>query len=246
MCDDARVPPQAGVLLAIPLDGKPYNAPNPKRLYGVIWILASNPDFAVIATTRWVGTERQISTALEDRRSRQIAARWRLRKNTLAWRISSPPGSPFLGIVAPPHDESKAPSKPGDWDVIRAAFSELAGGEAPSKPSSRHKTTLAKLRRRAWFTSWRGEVPAPTIRAARAILSDAMDALSALKSPAPSERALTPLKRAMRAMNALERREEFIATIEAEDVVEALKSIAEAVGIDEKTFDAKIDVLRDF
>lgn len=233
-------------MLAIPLDGKPFNASNPKRPYGVIWILASSPDSAIIATTRWVGTERQINSALKDPRSRQVATRWRLRKNTLAWRIGSPPGAAFLGIVAPPDGESKAPSKPGDWDDMRAALSEIEGGEAAPKSSSRPTTTLAKLRRETWFASWRGEVPAPTIHAAAAIVRDAVDALCALKGPVPPQRALTPLKKAVRAMNALQRREQFITTIEAEDVVEALKSIAAAAGVDEKTFELKVDVLRDF
>ncbi len=240
------MPPDAGVLLAIPLDGKPWDRPIPKRPYGVIWILANDYNTAVIATTGWVGTERQIKTAFEDPRSREVITRWRLRKNTLAWRIGSPPGAAFIGIVAPSDREAQAPNRAGDWDDMLAALSELAGLSEALKAPSRAKPTLAKLRRTTWFASWRRQVPAPTIRAARTILCEAVDALGELATPAPAQKTLTLLKKAMRAMNALEHREHFITTVEAEDVVEALKAIAAAAGIDEQTFERKVDVLRDF
>ncbi len=234
------------MLQAIPLDGKPFNGPNPKRLYGVTWILANDYSTAVIATTGWVGTERQIKTALQDPRSREVITRWRLRKNTLAWRIGSPPGAVFIGVVAPADRESRAPNRAGDWDDMRAALSELAGLSEAPKASLPAKPTLAKLRRTTWFASWRRQVPAPTIRAARAILGEAVEALGELATPPPAQKTLALLKKAMRAINTLERREHFITTIEAEDVVEALKAIAAAGGIDEQTFELKVDVLRDF
>jgi hypothetical protein len=234
------------VLLAIPLDGKPCGRPDPERLYGVIWILAKTPTTAIIATTRWVGTERQLETALADRRSREVATRWRLRKHTLAWRIGSPPGSALIGVEAPPEGEPEARSNAGAWDDIRAAFLEHAGMRKPHAATSGARPTFARLRRTTWFASWRGHVPAPTIRAARAILGEAVDALDALAPPAVPRRALILLKQAMRAMNALERREPFITTVEAEEVVEALATIAAAAGIDEETFQSKVDVLREF
>ncbi len=61
----SRVLPNAGVLLAIPLDGRPFARAQPSRPYGVIWILASESTEGVVAATRWVGLESEISGGAE-------------------------------------------------------------------------------------------------------------------------------------------------------------------------------------
>lgn len=107
-----------------------------------------------------------------------------------------------------------------------------SGEPAPTPPSpgkARRRTakpkTLAALRKRRRFASWKGHVPPAVIKAARAILRDTVDAVIALGPSASKGRQRTALKRCVEQFNRLDQQYEFVTTIEAEDIMTELDEV---------------------
>ena len=102
---------------------------------------------------------------------------------------------------------------------------------------------MASLRRKRFFTAWKGAVPAAMIRDAEASIREAVLSLEG-KSPAQAARRLSKLVRTFNALDGHHGR--IFDTIDAEDIMDAVGSVAFACGVDVAVFDDVIDAVRDF
>lgn len=143
------------------------------------------------------------------------------------------------------------------WDHERAAvLAEDAKREREKKTlfeaaiaaQGKRRATLQKkgvsgLKRKRFFAAWRGAVPAAMIKEAEAAMQAAVLWLEG-KSPAQAARRLTTL---VRTFNQLDGRHgRSFDTTDAEDIMDAVGTVAFACGVEDDVFDEVIDAVRDF
>jgi hypothetical protein len=91
---------------------------------------------------------------------------------------------------------------------------------------------LKQLRSKPLLPSWEGEVPAGRLAATRKVLLAALDKLIALGSRGKPEAAQKILARAVERLNKLDEQDQFICTIEREDLCDWFYEVGELCGID--------------
>lgn len=145
------------------------------------------------------------------------------------------------------------------WRWVHERAAVLAEDEAQARErantlaaalekSRRQQQRLAQqgvraLKSKRFFAAWKGAVPRPMIDTAEQTLRAAVLALDG-RTPAQATKKLTAV---MHAFNRLDgKHEHSFDTIEREDIVEALGTIARACGVDDQTFDDVIDAAREF
>lgn len=120
---------------------------------------------------------------------------------------------------------------------------EAALAAQGKRQATLQKKGVASLRRRRFFTAWKGAVPAAMIKAAEAAMREAVLSLEG-KSPAQAARRLSRLVRTFNALDGHHGRS--FDTIDAEDIMEAVGTVAFACGVDDAVFDDVVDAVRDF
>ena len=124
----------------------------------------------------------------------------------------------------------------------QAKFKEAIEAQAKRNAALQKKGVkgLAKTR---FFASWKGEVPTPMIKDAEAAMREAVSSLEG-RSVAQSTRRLAQL---VRAFNKLDGKHgKTFDTIEREDIMDAISSVALACGVSDDDFEEKIDAEREF
>lgn len=102
---------------------------------------------------------------------------------------------------------------------------------------------VGSLRRTRFFAAWKGSVPSALIKEAETAMREAVLSLEG-KSPAEASRRLAAL---VRTFNGLDGHHGWnFGTIEREDIMEAVNTVAVACGVDDGEFDEVIDAERDF
>jgi hypothetical protein len=92
--------------------------------------------------------------------------------------------------------------------------------------------TLDKLRNKRQFTEWRGHVPQKALQACRDIFRDTIDALIDLGPKAKKRTKIAVLRQCIERLNELDKQhEQFICTIEREDLCEAFYEVTHAAGL---------------
>jgi hypothetical protein len=120
--------------------------------------------------------------------------------------------------------------------------------EAAVTAQGKRKATLQKkgvasLKKKRFFAAWKGAVPAPLIKEAELAMQEAIASLEG-KSPAQAARRLARLVRTFNALDGHHGRS--FDTIDAEDIMDAVGTVAFACGVDDEVFDEVIDAARDF
>lgn len=143
------------------------------------------------------------------------------------------------------------------WDHERAAvLAEDAKREREKKSifeaavaaQGKRRATIQKkgvsgLKRKRFFAAWKGAVPPAMIKAAEAAMQAAVVSLEG-KSAAQAARRLTTL---VRTFNKLDGRHgRSFDTIDREDIMDAVSTVAFACGVEDDVFDEVIDAVRDF
>ena len=105
------------------------------------------------------------------------------------------------------------------------------------------KKGVSSLKRKRFFGAWKGAVPAAMITEAEAAMRDAVLSLEG-KSPAQAARRLATLVRSFNKLNG--RHEHEFDTTDAEDIMEAVGTVAFACGVEDAVFDDVIDSVREF
>jgi hypothetical protein len=105
------------------------------------------------------------------------------------------------------------------------------------------KKGVASLKRRRFFAAWKGAVPGALIREAEAAMRDAVLSLEG-KSPAQAARRLATLVRTFNKLDGHHGRR--FDTTDAEDIMDAVGTVAFASGVDDVVFDEVIDAVREF
>ncbi len=93
--------------------------------------------------------------------------------------------------------------------------------------------TLEDRRRRVPFESWTGYVDPPALRGARRIIRETIDALIALGPEASEPARIDAFRHCVERFNRLDEEQQFIDTIEREDICELLDELAGLVGLDD-------------
>jgi hypothetical protein len=124
----------------------------------------------------------------------------------------------------------------------QAKFKEAIEAQAKKNEALKKKGVkgLAKTR---FFASWKGEVPAPMVKDAEALMREAVSSLEG-KSAAQATRRLTQLVKAFNKLDG--KHEKTFDTIEREDIMDAISTVALACGVSDDDFEEKIDAERDF
>ena len=105
------------------------------------------------------------------------------------------------------------------------------------------KKGVASLRRKRFFAAWKGAASAALMNESETAMRDAVLSLEG-KSPAQAVRRLTTL---VRRFNRLEKEHGVtFDTIEREDIMEAVSTVAFACGVEDSVFDEVIDAVREF
>ena len=249
--------PEPGTVFAVPLsDGR----------YGITRVIAVEPpDAALIAVTPWIGGERELGSALDDPRARQVLTLthhdWRGQPQLL-WVGGPPPESwRLLGTIPVAPGEVAPSSTYGDWDTaelqplqqwrwdheretLRAEDRTNARAKrrlARLRAARRHEETLASLLRKRWFATWD-----PTLgAAAKRIILDAVGDLAHGPQPKEVSAALGGIRGCVEALNRLNLEHGgAIGQTEREDLVEALLRMGLAAGVEEPAIEAVIDASR--
>lgn len=122
-------------------------------------------------------------------------------------------------------------------DTFANALAEQ--GRANEKLAKQGVKALAKKK---FFSVWKGDRPKPLIAAAEALMQEAIGELDGL----PPAKATKRLVRLVKDFNRLDGREHSFDTTDAEDIMDAVGTVAIACGVDDDTFDDVIDAARDF
>ena len=123
-------------------------------------------------------------------------------------------------------------------DALKAALQ----AQAKSRARLEEKGVAALVGKR-FFAAWKGSLPAALIKDAEAELKAAVTALQG-KSPAQAARRLVSL---VKRFNQLDGRHgHSFDTTDAEDIMEAIGTLALACRVDDETFDEVIDAARTF
>ena len=124
----------------------------------------------------------------------------------------------------------------------QAKFKEAIEAQAKKNEALKKKGVkgLAKTR---FFASWKGEVPAPMIKDAEALMREAVISLEG-RSAAQATRRLTQLVKAFNKLDG--QHDKTFDTIEREDIMDAISTVALACGVSDDDFEEKIDAERDF
>ncbi len=124
----------------------------------------------------------------------------------------------------------------------QAKFKEAIEAQAKKNEALKKKGVkgLAKTR---FFASWKGEVPAPMIKDAEALMREAVISLEG-RSAAQATRRLTLLVKAFNKLDG--QHDKTFDTIEREDIMDAISTVALACGVSDDDFEEKIDAERDF
>ena len=143
------------------------------------------------------------------------------------------------------------------WDHERAAVlaedakaerEKTAKFEAALAAQGKRKATLQKkgvssLTRKRFFAAWKGAVPAAMIKDAEASMREAVLSLEG-KSAKQAARRLAAL---VRTFNKLDGRHgRSFDTVDAEDIMEAIGTVAFACGVADEVFDEVVDAERTF
>ncbi len=120
--------------------------------------------------------------------------------------------------------------------------------EAAIAAQGKRKATLqtrgvASLKRRRFFGAWKGAVPKAMIAEAEAAMREAVLSLEG-KSPAQAARRLAKLVRTFNELDGSHGRS--FDTIDREDIMEAVGTVAFACGVEDSVFDVVIDGERNF
>jgi hypothetical protein len=143
------------------------------------------------------------------------------------------------------------------WDHQRAAVlaedakaerEKTAKFEAALAAQGKRKATLQKkgvssLVRKRFFSAWKGAVPAAMIKDAEAAMREAVLSLEG-KSAKQAARRLATLVRTFNKLDGSHGR--TFDTIDREDIMEAIGTVAFACGVADEVFDEVIDAERDF
>lgn len=212
--------------------------------------------------TRWVGTRKQLATALADPRARQPLVpsfSRKAKKPYVVWATQVPPPTFIhVGILMPTAREQMLEGSDIVWEWVPLQYKAQLEYEAdpaafeakmralrepaPASPAmsrERRRGTapeLSALAKRKPFADWE-----PTLR------KRARDRIAALVAklrdePREAKRDLRAIASCARAFN----RERDMGTLEAEALDQALLDIACAVGIDIDDYAAAIDAVRDW
>ena len=92
---------------------------------------------------------------------------------------------------------------------------------------------LSTLRNKKTFQSWEGSVDSGIIEESRRVYEETIDSLLGLGEDASAEERLRILEQYVQRFNELDRaHDQFIATIEREDICECFGQIADVVGLE--------------
>jgi hypothetical protein len=125
------------------------------------------------------------------------------------------------------------------WDHARAAVDAEDAAEARAEEAQRTAyrplppATLEGARNAKHFAGWEGYVESPQLRAGRKAVRDLIDALIALGPDAGEPAKLDVFRRCVKRFNDLDEDEQFIDTIEREDIGDVLDELAGLVGLDD-------------
>ena len=93
------------------------------------------------------------------------------------------------------------------------------------------KMTLPQLKKVAYFSNWNDYVPAAAIRESRKLIREAIAALIGI-GPKPTKKLAQPIvRRCIEGFNLLDKKHEFIATIEREDIMEQIYQVLDVAGL---------------
>ena len=123
-----------------------------------------------------------------------------------------------------------------DRPALMAAFDKSNGkpGAFQRLVNARTKQarmTLDKLQRAAFFSGWRGYVPAGALRESRALMREAVEALIGLGRTPTKKLAVPIVRRCIEGFNELDEKYGFITTIEREDIVEQVHEMLRVAGM---------------
>lgn len=120
---------------------------------------------------------------------------------------------------------------------------EAALAAQGKRQATLQKKGVSSLKRKRFFAAWKGAVPRALISEAEAAMREAVVSLEG-KSPAQAGRRLATL---VRTFNQLQGRHgHSFDTTDAEDIMEAVGTVAFACGVDDAVFDDVIDAVREF
>jgi hypothetical protein len=118
-------------------------------------------------------------------------------------------------------DDAERREEQRRWEEQRRAYKRL-----PAQ-------TLEALRRQTPFEGWSGYVDPATLRAARRIIRDTIDALIELGPEAPEPLRIDEFHHCIERFNLLDAEEGFIATIEREHICGLLDDLAGLIDLDD-------------
>ena len=124
----------------------------------------------------------------------------------------------------------------------KANFAAAVAAQGERK-ATLQKKGVASLQKKRFFAAWKGSVPPALIRQAEAAMREAVLSLEG-KSPARAARRLATLVRTFNTLNAQHGR--CFDTTDAQDVMDALGTVAFACGVDDAVFDEVVDSVREF
>lgn len=124
----------------------------------------------------------------------------------------------------------------------QAKFNQAIAAQAKERQKLEKQGVVA-LKKTKFFAAWKGAVPPPMIKAAEAAMQEAVRSLDG-KSPAQSTRRLAQLVRTFNQLDGQHGRR--FDTIDREDIMEAIGTVALACGVPDEVFDEEIDAERDF
>jgi hypothetical protein len=223
-------------------------------------VLRTEPDHSqvLVAASPWVGTQ---PPDLGDPRLREILCTthhsWQ-GDPCVSW-VTSPVPATFtrLGEIAPAEVEAASGSMSwagwgsfplqvfAQWrwdherDKVLAEDAEAERAAVAAREEERRAyrplpaQTLEDMRRRAPFAGWAGYVDPPALRGARRIIRETIDALIELGPDAPEPARIDEIRHCVDRFNLLDEDQQFIDTIEREDISELLDELAGLVGLDD-------------
>ncbi|MDP2275205.1 MAG: hypothetical protein Q8K32_30955 [Archangium sp.] len=120
---------------------------------------------------------------------------------------------------------------------------EAAIAAQGKRRATMQKKGVSTLKRKRFFAAWKGAVPVAMIKEAEAAMQAAVLSLEG-KSPAQAARRLSSLVRTFNKLDGKHGRS--FDTIDREDIMDAVSTVAFACGVADDVFDEVIDAVRDF
>jgi hypothetical protein len=219
---------------------------------------SADHDHVLVTASPWVGTQ---PPDLADPRLREVLRlthhSWRGNPE-VSW-VSDPVPATFarLGEIPPTDAEATANSNSnGNWEYFRLQVllqwrwdnerdkvlaedaeeqraAEAAREEERRAYQPRPAQTLEDMRPQVPFKNWAGYVDPPTLRGARRIIRETIDALIELGPGASEPAMLDEIRHCVERFNLLDEEQQFIETVEREDICELLDDLAGLVGLDD-------------